>query len=104
MLALLEERDPAVEARLVERQTHATDVLVDVRRALGTGGDDRSWDGILVTPRVGRVIVMAESLAPSGEGVEPINLFDALVAGGGLAAEILDHFEGNIRPAQRAAG
>jgi ATP-dependent Clp protease ATP-binding subunit ClpA len=104
LLALLEERDPAVEARLAERSTHVGEVLTDLRRALGTG-DDRLWEGILVTPRVRRVVAIAESSHPEATDVEPLHLFDAIVAeGGGLAAELLSRHEGNIRMSQRVAG
>jgi ATP-dependent Clp protease ATP-binding subunit ClpA len=92
LLALLEERDPAIEARLVGRGTTPAVVLADVRRALGTG-EDRSWDGILITPRVRGVVALAEASVPAGSAIEPANLFDAIVAqGGGLAAEILARY------------
>ncbi|MBD5654821.1 MAG: hypothetical protein IAI50_06520 [Candidatus Eremiobacteraeota bacterium] len=103
LLALLEECDAGVEARLAERSIHSSDVLVDVRRALGTG-DDRLWDGILITPRVRSVVALAEAAAPSGESIEPTHLLDAIVQeGGGLAAEILARFEGNMKASQRVA-
>jgi len=106
LLALLEERDPAVEARLAERGIHLADVLFDLRRALGTG-DDRLWEGILVTPRVRRVIDIAESSLPQASAVEPLHLFEAIIAeGGGLAAELLSRYDGGIggAPPLRSTG
>lgn len=92
LLALIEERDPAIEARLASRGTSSTALLADVRRALGTG-DDRLWDGILITPRVRGVVARAEAAVPAGDPIEPAHLLDALVAeGGGLAAEILSRY------------
>ena len=92
LLALIEERDPAIEARLASRGTSPTVLLADVRRALGTG-DDRLWDGILITPRVRGVVALAEASVPAGDPIEPAHLLDALVAeGGGLAAEILSRY------------
>jgi ATP-dependent Clp protease ATP-binding subunit ClpA len=89
LLALLEERDPGVEARLAERGSHPAELLADVRRALGTG-DDRLWDGILITPRVRNVVAIAERAVPEPTKIEPAHLFDALAAEGvGLAAELL---------------
>ncbi len=89
LLALLEERDAAVEARLAERATRATDILRDLRRALGTG-DDRLWDGILVTPRVRRVVALAEAALPPDSPIEPLHLLEAIeTEGAGLAAELL---------------
>jgi ATP-dependent Clp protease ATP-binding subunit ClpA len=94
LLALLEERDAAVEALLKERGIHSGDVLNDVRRALGTG-DDRLWDGILITPRVRRVVGLAESAVAGEAAIEPAHLLEAIVVeGGGLAAEILSRFQG----------
>jgi ATP-dependent Clp protease ATP-binding subunit ClpA len=96
LLALLEERDPGVEARLAERGTHLADLIFDLRRALGTG-DDRLWEGILVTPRVRRVIAIAESSLTEASAVEPLHLFEAIIAeGGGLAAELLSRYDGGI--------
>ena len=90
MLALLEEHDPGVEARLAERPIAAPDLELELRRALGTG-EDRLWDGILVTPRLRSVIRLAEASVREQALVEPVHLFDAIVAeGGSLAAEILD--------------
>ncbi len=109
LLALLEEHDPAVESRLAERGTLATEVVADLRRALGTG-DDRLWDGILVTPRVRHIVAIAESALPEPASVEPSHLFDAIVAeGGGLAAELLSRFDrrttnGNFQTNERVAG
>ncbi len=104
LLALLEEHDPAVEARLSAEGTYAADVIGDLRRALGTG-DDRSWSGILITPRVRDVVARAEALAPPGAQVEPAHLFDATRGeAGGLAAEILARFQGNLRGSERVAG
>ncbi len=65
------------------REVHA-----EVRRALGTG-DDRLWEGILVTPRVRRIIALAEERAGERE-IGPFDLFEALRSeGGSSAAEIL---------------
>jgi ATP-dependent Clp protease ATP-binding subunit ClpA len=107
LLALLEERDPGVEARLASRGTNPADVVADVRRALGTG-DDRLWDGILITPRVRSVIALAEAGIAPGASVGPADLLDAiLLEGGGLAAEILTrwgHSDGTMSSSQRGTG
>jgi len=103
LLALVEEHDPGVEARLRAAGTRPADIVRDVRRALGTG-EDRLWDGILVTPRVRSVVALAQESIPSG-AIEPAHLLDAIVAeGGGLAAEILARFQRNSRLAQRVTG
>ena len=103
LLALIEENDPGVVARLDAVGTHSADVINDVRRALGTG-DDRLWDGILITPRVRCVVGLAERAAPEGT-IEPGHLLDAIVAeGGGLAAEILARFIGNETMTRRVVG
>ena len=63
-------------------------VHAEVKRALGTG-DGRTWEGILVTPRVRKIVEIAERLAGDRD-VEPVDLFEAIRAeGGGLAADIL---------------
>jgi ATP-dependent Clp protease ATP-binding subunit ClpA len=95
LLALLEERDSDVEARLAARGIVVNEVLVEVRQALGTG-DDRSWEGILVTPRVRRVVAAAEAELPPGASIEPVHLFDALTVEGGLTAELLARHQGNL--------
>jgi ATP-dependent Clp protease ATP-binding subunit ClpA len=104
LLALLEERDPEVEARLTARGTDSAEVLTDIRRALGTG-DDRLWDGILVTPRVLGVVAAAEAAVPGDGPIAPCNLFDAMVAeGNGLAAEILNRYQAKPIASTRIAG
>ncbi len=88
LFALLEEHDPAVEARLRERRVGSSDAHSEIKRALGMG-DDRMWEGILVTPRVRKIVKLAEKRAGERE-VEPIDLFDAICdEGAGLAADIL---------------
>jgi ATP-dependent Clp protease ATP-binding subunit ClpA len=88
LVALLEERDGAILHGLGSDGIDVREVHAEVRRALGTG-DDRLWEGILVTPRVRKIISLAETRAGDRE-VEPIDLFEALrVEGGSLAAEIL---------------
>ena len=88
MVALLEERDPETLRALEADGIDVRDVHAEVRRALGTG-EDRLWEGILVTPRVRKIIAMAEEQAGARQ-VEPSDLFAALRAeGGSLAAEIL---------------
>ncbi len=104
LLALVEEHDPGVETRLAAAGTYPSDILRDVRRALGTG-DDRTWDGILITPRVRNIVARAEAAVPPDREIEPGHLIDAIVAqGGGLAAEILERFKGNIEMTQRVRG
>ncbi len=88
LLALLEEHDPGVEARLQLRGTSSTDVIADLRRAIGTG-DDRLWDGVLVTPRVANIIRRADDATIAPRDIEPGDLFDAICAEGGIAAELL---------------
>ncbi|MEO6914216.1 MAG: Clp protease N-terminal domain-containing protein [Candidatus Baltobacteraceae bacterium] len=88
LVALLEERDPAVLACLRERRVDFGEIHGEVRRSLGTG-EERMWEGILVTPRVRKIVALAEDQA-IGREVEPVDLFEALSAeGGSLAAEIL---------------
>ena len=88
MVALLEERDPEILRALEADGVDVREVHADVRRALGTG-EDRLWEGILLTPRVRKIVALAE--ADAGEdAVEPLHLFSALRAeGGSLAAEVL---------------
>jgi ATP-dependent Clp protease ATP-binding subunit ClpA len=88
LVALLEERDPAILDGLAADGIDARDVHAEVRRTLGSG-DDRVWEGILVTPRVRKIISLAEDRAGNRE-IAPIDLFEALrLEGGSLAAEIL---------------
>lgn len=88
LLALLDQHDPAVEERLATSGVRAADVQAELRRQVG-GGDDRLWDGILVTPRVRHIVRLAESAA--GEAlIEPLHLFEAICAEGrSAAAEIV---------------
>jgi hypothetical protein len=88
LVALLEERDPSVLHSLDAGGIDAREVHAEVRRALGTG-DDRLWEGILVTPRLRKIVALAEQRAADRE-IAPIDLFEALRAeGSSLAAEIL---------------
>ena len=88
LVALLEEHDPAITAALRAESIDLSDVHADVRRALGTG-EDRMWEGILVTPRVRKIVSLAEARAGDHD-VDPLDLFEAIrEEGGGLAAEIL---------------
>ena len=97
LFALLEEHDADVEARLRERNVASSDVHAEIKRALGMG-DDRMWEGILVTPRVRKIVKLAERRAGDRE-IEPIDLFDAICdEGAGLAAEILRRVARNTAP------
>ncbi len=88
LVALLEEPDGSIAARLRGDGIDTSEVHAEVRRALGTG-EDRLWEGILVTPRVRKIVALAETQA-GGRAVEPLDLFEAIQAeGGSLAAEIL---------------
>jgi ATP-dependent Clp protease ATP-binding subunit ClpA len=88
LVALLEERDAATLRALDEAGIDVPEVHAEVRRALGTG-DERLWEGILITPRVRRIIALAEERAADRE-VGPVDLFEALrLEGGSSAAEIL---------------
>jgi ATP-dependent Clp protease ATP-binding subunit ClpA len=88
LVALLEEQDSAVSERLRSERIDSAEVHAEVRRALGTG-EDRMWEGILVTPRVRKVVSLAEQQA-GDRTVEPADLLDAILTeGGSLAAEIL---------------
>jgi len=87
LVALLEEHDPGVAARLTAESIDFGEVHAQARRALGTG-EDRVWEGILVTPRVRKIVALAEARAAERD-VEPVDLFEAVLEGGGLAAEIL---------------
>ncbi len=88
MVALLEERDPNIVHELDAGGIDVRDVHAEVRRSLGTG-DERLWEGILVTPRVRKIIGLAEREADNRD-IEPLDLLRALRAeGGSLAAEVL---------------
>jgi hypothetical protein len=88
LYALLEEHDDRIDALLAAEQVDPARIHAEVKRSLGTG-DGRTWEGILVTPRVRAIVVVAERLAGDRE-IEPIDLFEAIrTEGGGLAADIL---------------
>ena len=88
LLALLEEGDIEIVASLADDGIDLADVHAEVRRSLGTG-EDRMWEGILVTPRVRKIVELSQSRA-GDRSIEPIDLFDSIrEEGGGLAAEIL---------------
>jgi ATP-dependent Clp protease ATP-binding subunit ClpA len=88
LVALLEERDPAIVQALDVDGIDVPEVHAQVRRALGTG-DDRVWEGILITPRLRRIVTLAEAHAGERD-VGPFDLFEALRSeGGSSAAEIL---------------
>ena len=56
---------------------------------MGTG-DERLWEGILVTPRVRKIVRLADDRAGESRDVDPVDLLAALRdEGGSLAAEIL---------------
>ena len=97
MVALLEERDPQILHDLDADGIDVRELHADVRRHL-SDSEDRLWEGILVTPRVRKVISLAEGYAGDGE-VEPAHLLRALRAeGGSLAAEILRRSTRNSAP------
>jgi ATP-dependent Clp protease ATP-binding subunit ClpC len=99
LLALCEELDPATAAYLLELRVRTEDLHAALRRALGTG-EDRMWDGILVTPRVRKIVEIAEHAVGRSDAVEPVDLLRAIVAEGWSgAAEILARSEGNVRRA-----
>jgi ATP-dependent Clp protease ATP-binding subunit ClpA len=92
LFALLEEHDPAVEERLGELAVDSDEVHASVKRALGMG-EDRMWEGILVTPRVRKIVRLAEDAAGQAQ-VTPVHLLEAIrQEGSGLAAEILSKAE-----------
>ena len=88
MVALLEERDPQILHTLDADGIDVRELHAEVRRTLGAG-EERLWEGILVTPRIRKIVALAEAQA-QGCHVEPADLLLALRAeGGSLAAEIL---------------
>jgi ATP-dependent Clp protease ATP-binding subunit ClpA len=88
MVALLEERDPQILHSLDADGIDVRELHAEVRRTLGAG-EERLWEGILVTPRIRKIIALAETQA-TDRNVEPADLLLALRAeGGSLAAEIL---------------
>ncbi|HEY1868326.1 MAG TPA: Clp protease N-terminal domain-containing protein [Candidatus Cybelea sp.] len=88
LVALLEERDQAIVHALDAGGIDVPEVHAQVRRALGTG-EDRVWEGILITPRLRHIVSLAEEHAGERE-VGPFDLFEALRSeGGSSAAEIL---------------
>ena len=88
LFALLEEHDDAVEAALRDESIAYTDVYTELKRALGTG-EDRVWEGILITPRMRSIVRSAEEHA-GGRDVEPIDLYHAIrQERGGVAADLL---------------
>jgi len=88
LFALLDEHDAAVEAQLRAANASLAGIHAEVKRALGTG-EGRMWEGILLTPRVRKVIALASTRAGDRD-IEPIDLFEAIRdEGGGRAAAIL---------------
>ena len=88
LLALLAEQNESVEARLRGRGIVPGDVYLELRKRLGTG-EDRVWQGILVTPRARRVVERAGAMLAADALIEPIDLFEAIcLEDGGLTADL----------------
>ncbi len=88
LVALLEEQDGSITDWLRAHGIDASDVHARLRRTLGTG-EDRVWEGILVTPRVRKIVALASESA-GNRAVEPLDLLEAILAeGGSLAAQIV---------------
>jgi ATP-dependent Clp protease ATP-binding subunit ClpA len=99
LLALLEQHDPAVDARLAAWGVPAAEVQAELRRQIGTG-DDRLWEGILVTPRVRRIVRLAE--AGAGESaVDPVHLLEAICDEGRSTAATIVMSRHEARGAER---
>ncbi len=99
LFALLDEHDPAIEDQLRAANASLAGIHAEVKRALGTG-EGRIWEGILLTPRVRKIISLAGARAAERD-IEPIDLFEAIrEEGGGLAAAILAQAR-NSAPAAR---
>jgi len=104
LLALCDEPDQATAVYLAELRVSKDQLHAALRRSLGTG-EDRMWDGILVTPRVRAIVERAENAAGAGNAVEPVDLLRAIVAERlSTAAEILAKSEGNVRRAGSTPG
>jgi ATP-dependent Clp protease ATP-binding subunit ClpA len=104
LLALCDEPDQATAVYLAELRVSKDRLHAALRRSLGTG-EDRMWDGILVTPRVRAIVERAENAAGAGNAVEPVDLLRAIVAERlSTAAEILAQSEGNVRRAGSTPG
>ena len=102
LFALIEEHDAKVEAALRAERIPDGEVHTQLKRALGMG-DDRVWEGILITPRLRNIVRTAEANAGDHE-VEPIDLYHAIRAErGGLAAEILEGLRNSERPPEVAS-
>lgn len=88
MFALCAEPDAATSAELKALNVDCEALHAALRSSLGTG-EDRMWEGILVTPRVRAIVSMAEDATGSGP-VEPVDLLRAIVReNGSVAAELL---------------
>src|SRR5215831_8994706 len=90
LLAMASDPPSDIAAEFVRMGLEPWLVKRAVREALGPGGD-HPWDGILITPRVQRIVTAARANTPDPELVKPIDLLRAIVAdGGGVAARVLD--------------
>jgi ATP-dependent Clp protease ATP-binding subunit ClpA len=88
LVALLEEQDSSIDELLRSQNIDPREVHAEVRRALGTG-EDRTWEGILVTPRMRKIVALATEQA-GDRSVEPLDLLQSILAeGGSLGAEIV---------------
>jgi len=102
LLALLDEDDASIGVRSEELGIPGTELQAELRRSLGTG-EERQWEGILVTPRLRRVVETAERAA-GGATLEPVDLFNAIVVEqGGLVADVFARVSPNISAGSRVS-
>jgi ATP-dependent Clp protease ATP-binding subunit ClpA len=87
LLALLEDDDPEVEARLRERGIERKAAHGELRRAMGVG-EERTWEGILITPRTRHAFEKAERSADGSE-IRPVHILEAIMDEGGLPVDLL---------------
>jgi ATP-dependent Clp protease ATP-binding subunit ClpA len=103
LLGVCTEPDAPTLAYLAERGIAPDAVCVAVRRALGTG-DDRSWEGIILTPRLKAIVELAEQGVGPDATIEPVDLLQGIVAEGRSgAAELLRVAAGNLSASRQVA-
>ena len=94
LLAMAIAPPPDVAAYFASKGVEPWRVKRALREAVAPA-DEHPWEGIIVTPRVQRVLTLALNAKTEGDVVQPIDVLQAILAdGGGVAARVMDQLTG----------